>query len=79
MTTLMVALKKRSHMQKSHPKVVNPRDIAGERRKKKSPTLKAEVDLLLVHRGHWMILELALTFLFFYVLALTSIGLFKLP
>ena len=33
-TTLMVGLKKkRSHMQKSHPKVVNPRDIAGERKK----------------------------------------------
>ena len=28
-------IKKRSHTQKSHPKVVNPRDIAGERRKKK--------------------------------------------
>ena len=27
-------IKKRSHAQKSHPKVVNPRDIAGERRKK---------------------------------------------
>ena len=34
-TTLMVGLKKRSHTQKSHPKVVNPRDIAGERKKKK--------------------------------------------
>ena len=34
-TTLMVGLKKRSHTQKSHPKVVNPRDIAGERNKKK--------------------------------------------
>ena len=32
-TTLMVGLKKRSHTQKSHPKVVNPRDIAGERQK----------------------------------------------
>ena len=30
----MVGLKKRSHTQKSHPKVVNPRDIAGERKKK---------------------------------------------
>ena len=28
-------IKKRSHTQKSHPKVVNPRDIAGERQKKK--------------------------------------------
>ena len=28
-------IKKRSHTQKSHPKVVNPRDIAGERKKKK--------------------------------------------
>ena len=27
-------IKKRSHTQKSHPKVVNPRDIAGERQKK---------------------------------------------
>ena len=34
-TTLMVGLKKRSHTQKSHPKVVNPRDTAGERKKKK--------------------------------------------
>ena len=33
-TTLMVGLKNRSHTQKSHPKVVNPRDIAGERKKK---------------------------------------------
>ena len=28
-------IKKRSHTQKSHPKVVNPRDIAGERKKNK--------------------------------------------
>ena len=28
-------IKKRSHTQKSHPKVVNPRDLAGERKKKK--------------------------------------------
>ena len=34
-TTLMVGLKKRSHTQKSHPKAVNPRDIAGECKKKK--------------------------------------------
>ena len=34
-TTLMVGLKKQSHTQKSHPKVVNPRDIAGERKKNK--------------------------------------------
>ena len=44
-TTLMVGLKKRSHTQKSHPKVVNPRDIAGERNpppppKKKQTTKK---------------------------------------
>ena len=26
-------IKKRSHTQKSHPKVVNPRDIAGEHKK----------------------------------------------
>ena len=33
-TTLMVGLKQnRSHTQKSHPKVVNPRDIAGEHQK----------------------------------------------
>ena len=31
-TTLMVGLKKRSHTQKSHSKVVNPRDIAGEKK-----------------------------------------------
>ena len=31
----MLGLKKRSHTQNSHPKVVNPRDIAGERKKKK--------------------------------------------
>ena len=29
-------IKKRSHTQKSHPKMVNPRDIAGEHRKKES-------------------------------------------
>ena len=29
-------IKKRSHMQKSHPKVVNPRDIAGEQRRRRS-------------------------------------------
>ena len=40
-TTLMVGLKKRSHTQKSHPKVVNPRDIAGERKKKKEKKKKA--------------------------------------
>ena len=28
-------IKKRSHTQKSHPKAVNPRDIAGEHKKKK--------------------------------------------
>ena len=32
--------KKRSHTQKSHPKVVNPRDIAGERTKKKKKKVK---------------------------------------
>ena len=32
-TTLIVGLKNGSHTQKSHPKVVNPRDIAGERKK----------------------------------------------
>ena len=44
-TTLMVGLKKkRSHTQKSHPKVVNPRDIAGERKKKKKKkNRKAEI------------------------------------
>ena len=34
-TTSLVGLKKRSHTQKSHPKVLNPRDIAGKRQKKK--------------------------------------------
>ena len=29
-------IKKRSHTQKSHPKMVNPRDIAGERRRRRS-------------------------------------------
>ena len=29
-------IEKRSHAQKSHPKVVNPRDIAGERKKTKN-------------------------------------------
>ena len=33
-------IKKRSHMQKSHPKVVNPRDIAGERKKQKQNKTK---------------------------------------
>ena len=37
-TTLMIGLKKKQngHIRKNlHPKVVNPRDIAGERKKKK--------------------------------------------
>ena len=38
-TTLMAGLKKRSHTQKSHPKVVNPRGIAGERKKTTTPPL----------------------------------------
>ena len=33
-------IKKRSHTQKYHPKVVNPRDIAGERKKKKKKKKK---------------------------------------
>ena len=33
-------IKKRSHTQKSHPKVMNPRDIAGERKKKKKKKKK---------------------------------------
>ena len=42
-TTLMVGFKKRSHKQKSHPKVANPRDIAGERKKtKKQKKTKTE-------------------------------------
>ena len=45
-TTLMVGLKKWSHTQKSHPKVVNPRDTAGERKKKKKK--KERVKLLSV-------------------------------
>ena len=38
-------IKKRSHTQKSHPKVVNPRDLAGERKKtkkKKKPLARLE-------------------------------------
>ena len=35
-------IKKRSHTQKSHPKVVNPRDIAGERKIKKKSTCMSE-------------------------------------
>ena len=38
-------IKKRSHTQKSHPKVVNPRDIAGER-KKKNKTKKLGIIVL---------------------------------
>ena len=34
-------IKKRSHTQKSHPKVVNPRDIARERKKKKKKKKKS--------------------------------------
>ena len=41
-TTVMVGLKERSHTQKSYPKVVNPRDIAGERNKKKNKQKKSE-------------------------------------
>ena len=44
-TTLMVGLKKQSHMQKSHPRVVNPRDIAGERKKKKKKKNPVEMTL----------------------------------
>ena len=33
-------IKKRSHTQKSHPKVVNPRDIAGQRKTKKTKNKK---------------------------------------
>ena len=33
-------IKKRSHTQKSHPKVVNPRDIGGERKKNKQNKTK---------------------------------------
>ena len=46
-TTLMVGFKKRSHMQKSHPKMVNPRDIAGERRRRrKRSTLHFDSSLI---------------------------------
>ena len=38
--TFMVGLKKRSHTQKSRPKVVNPRDIARESKKKKKKKKK---------------------------------------
>ena len=34
-------IKKRAHTQKSHPKVVNPRDIAGERKKQKNNNKKS--------------------------------------
>ena len=42
-------IKKRSHTQKSHPKVVNPRDTAGERKKKKpkKTTKKAIINAIL--------------------------------
>ena len=33
-------IKKQAHTQKSHAKVVNPRDIAGERKKKKKKSTK---------------------------------------
>ena len=46
-TTLMVGLKKRSHTQKSHPKVVNPRDIAGERKKKRKKKKKKKAPMSL--------------------------------
>ena len=38
-------IKKRAHTQKSHPKVVNPRDIAGERKKKKKEKKKRKFNL----------------------------------
>ena len=45
-------IKKRSHTQKSHPKVVNPRDIAGERKKKKkSRLLRKLLDALVLIPG----------------------------
>ena len=40
-------IKKRSHTQKSRPKVVNPRDIAGERKKNK--TKKKNDEMLQTH------------------------------
>ena len=57
-TTLMVGLKKRSHTQKSHPRVVNPRDIAGERKKTKKTnkqTKKAILKLSLFLCQHFLL------------------------
>ena len=45
-TTLMVGVKKRSHTQKSHQKVVNPRDIAGERKKKETSMIQFSMTML---------------------------------
>ena len=42
-------IKKRSHTQKSHPKVVNPRDIAGERKKKKKKSFSFFHQIQLAH------------------------------
>ena len=45
-------IKKRSHTQKSHPKMVNPRDKAGERKKKTTTKKKPQLKhLLLVCHG----------------------------
>ena len=40
-------IRKWSHTQKSHPKVVNPRDIAGERKQKTTTTKKTVCHTLL--------------------------------
>ena len=50
-TTLMVGLKKRSHTQKSHPKIVNPRDIAGERRRREEEEKSGSGYMGLTHSG----------------------------
>ena len=51
-------IKKRSHTQKSHPKVVNPRDIAGERKKKKKE--KKEERNQLNTRTDWLCVSVLL-------------------
>ena len=42
-------IKKRSHTQKSHPKVVNPKDTAGERTKKKKRAKNRTIHLQINH------------------------------
>ena len=44
-------IKKRSHTQKSHPKMVNPRDIAGERRRRSRRRMQYQ---LVIFHNHCM-------------------------